>query len=255
MVKQIRQVRVPKAATTPGSEDAPAFSFIPADPADPRLQLGGAVVLEDGKLNTFAYEDLKDSWKGEPPPEQHPNPATPGVRSGEIVPKGLRVWDDVAAGAQGKDGAGWIAVYSSKANGRPTKKEKWFNIRSCGSWRLAFLLAKLQRSLWERGVMGPPMATAGAPEQAPAAAAAEPATPVADSGPADPSTPKGKRRAPPAEGQGTSRKQPKKQQQEAPTEEPAAAAAKPSAGPSKLDAFKERMLAKLKKEAGEQASG
>jgi len=29
------------------------------------------------------------------------------------------------------------------------KREKWFNIRSCGSWRMAFLLARLQRQHWD----------------------------------------------------------------------------------------------------------
>merc|ERR1711957_977416 len=29
--------------------------------------------------------------------------------------------------------------------------EKWFNIQTCGSWRLAFLLARLQRIIWDQG--------------------------------------------------------------------------------------------------------
>jgi hypothetical protein len=60
------------------------------------------------------------------------------------------MWDDVRAGSnaggKAKDGAGWVAVKSSTSR----KREKWFNIRTCGSWRLAFLLARLQRALWER---------------------------------------------------------------------------------------------------------
>merc|ERR1719215_2519861 len=72
----------------------------------------------------------------------------PGVRRGERIPKGLRVWDDIRAGNTDKDGAGWVAVRS--ASQLEKKKEKWFNIRSCGSWRMAFLLARLQRLSWDK---------------------------------------------------------------------------------------------------------
>merc|ERR1712151_315379 len=33
--------------------------------------------------------------------------------------------------------------------GGDKKKEKWFNIKVCGSWRMAFLLARLQRMYWD----------------------------------------------------------------------------------------------------------
>jgi hypothetical protein len=109
----------------------------------------GAVCGSDGKIDIEAYEDIIQCWAGEPPPEKHPDPLHPGVRAGEEVPKGLRLWDDVRAGSgKLKDGAGWVAVKT--AVGQKSKREKWFNIRTCGSWRLAFLLARLQRALWER---------------------------------------------------------------------------------------------------------
>eukprot|EP00927_Polykrikos_kofoidii_P023098 TRINITY_DN2137_c0_g1_i2.p1 TRINITY_DN2137_c0_g1~~TRINITY_DN2137_c0_g1_i2.p1 ORF type:complete len:362 (-),score=68.04 TRINITY_DN2137_c0_g1_i2:310-1332(-) len=132
-----------------GSENSETqqLGFIPADPEDARLTVNGAKVLEDGKIDISAYEDLMSCWAGEPSPGDHPHPEHPGVRANEPIPKGLRIWDDLRAGAEKKDGAGWIAVRCSKRDG---KKEKWFNIRTCGSWRLAFLLARLQRSLWER---------------------------------------------------------------------------------------------------------
>merc|ERR1719486_1382798 len=36
-----------------------------------------------------------------------------------------------------------------------TSKAKRFNIGACGSWRLAFLLARIQRTLWEQEELPP----------------------------------------------------------------------------------------------------
>lgn len=60
-------------------------------------------------------------------------------------------------------------------------QSRWFNVRTWGSWRLAFLLAKLQRALWERHEARkeePAVAEAAAPAAAPPAAPAA-APPVA----------------------------------------------------------------------------
>merc|ERR1719162_1882719 len=46
------------------------------------------------------------------------------------------------------DGAGWIAA-RSPGGGDDKKREKWFNIKTCGSWRMAFLMARLQRQHWD----------------------------------------------------------------------------------------------------------
>lgn len=127
-----------------GSDEA-RLAFIPADPADPRLTLDGAILNSDGKINVEAYRDLMPAFAGEPQPDMHPYPERPGVRTGEAVAKGLRIWDDLRAGNAFNNGAGWIASRSTKVDG---KKEKWFNIQTCGSWRMAFLLARLQRDLW-----------------------------------------------------------------------------------------------------------
>lgn len=123
---------------------------IPADPiGELRLSDDGVVCGEDGKIDVMAYQDLVAHFAGEPPPDKHPDPAHPGMREGEVLPKGLRIWDDKRSNSTGADkaGAGWIAVFSNKKVG---KKEQWFNIRTCGSWRLAFLLARLQRDRWAR---------------------------------------------------------------------------------------------------------
>ena len=117
---------------------------------DERLTYKGVVLDFNGKVQISAYADLMPHFAGEPPPDQHPDPTHPGVRVDEQIPDGLRIWDDVRAGAIDKDGAGWIAVHKGKADGGERKKEKWFNIRACGSWRLAFLLAKLQRIYWDK---------------------------------------------------------------------------------------------------------
>mmetsp|Transcript_67695 Transcript_67695/g.117802 ORF Transcript_67695/g.117802 Transcript_67695/m.117802 type:complete len:295 (-) Transcript_67695:60-944(-) len=119
----------------------------PADPVDPRLTLAGLKMDGSGKIDLDAYNDLMDVFKREPAPDQHPDPSNPGVRAGEKIPKGLRNWDDVRAGAFEKDGAGWIA--SRSATQHEPSKTKWFNIRLCGSWRMAFLLARLQRLHWD----------------------------------------------------------------------------------------------------------
>mmetsp|Transcript_51906 Transcript_51906/g.161048 ORF Transcript_51906/g.161048 Transcript_51906/m.161048 type:complete len:265 (+) Transcript_51906:46-840(+) len=247
MGRQVRQsARIPKAAVNKPQEqdgkeeEVEMLSYIPADPDDPRLQISGAKCTGDGKIDMDAYEDLKACYKGEPHPDKHPDLAHPGVREGEVVPKGLRIWDDVAAGCQGKDGAGWIAMYSSKMTG---KTEKWFNIRTCGSWRLAFLLARLQRALWE---------------QRGASVAVRAPAPSGAAGSAEPATPRGKRRAAPAEGAETSRKQPRRPEvaevqagnEPKPQEPPPAAA--PSAFQLKMEAMKERLRAKqAAKEGGE----
>lgn len=62
-----------------------------------------------------------------------------GVRDGEEVPPGLKIWND-------KKGAGWIAEFKEP---KGKSQSRWFNVRSWGSWRFAFLLAKLQRAVWE----------------------------------------------------------------------------------------------------------
>merc|ERR1712066_155561 len=63
------------------------------------------------------------------------------------IPKGLRVWDDVRAGATEKNGAGWVALRGATQNDK--KRERWFNIQTCLSWRMAFLLARLQKAYWD----------------------------------------------------------------------------------------------------------
>lgn len=141
-----------QAAASERGEDC---GFIAADPVDARLKAAGAVCGRDGKVDIEAYEDIMQCWAGEPPPEKHPDPTQPGVRSGEEVPNGLRIWDDVRDGCAAKKtlgGAGWVA---EKILPTGRKMSKSFNIRTCGSWRLAFLLARLQQNVWENQDLPP----------------------------------------------------------------------------------------------------
>lgn len=132
----------PRTAASVGS----TLSFIPADPVDRRLTIAGAVCGADGRVDITAYEDITQVWASEPPPDVHPDPMHPGVRRGEEVGPSLRVWDSCNyPSGKAKDGAGWVAVKLCPRG----QRLKRFNIRTCGSWRLAFLLARLQRNLWE----------------------------------------------------------------------------------------------------------
>merc|ERR1740129_1974196 len=97
---------------------------IPPDPEDERLTVDGLVLDGSGKVEVCAYEDLKPCFAGEAPPDQHPYPDKPGVRHGEKIPRGLKIWDDVRAGATDKDGAGWIAVRVSKDEGKKASKRE-----------------------------------------------------------------------------------------------------------------------------------
>mmetsp|Transcript_38478 Transcript_38478/g.106025 ORF Transcript_38478/g.106025 Transcript_38478/m.106025 type:complete len:252 (+) Transcript_38478:103-858(+) len=115
---------------------------------DPRLLPSGAIVDEDGRLKDSAYRDLVDRFCRELPAERHPFPYSPGLAADEVQPEGLKVWNDAYVGKR-LDGAGWIAANVLGKGGQDRAEERWFNVRTWGSWRLAFLLARLQRKVWE----------------------------------------------------------------------------------------------------------
>lgn len=172
----------------------------PADPEDPRLTVAGIVLGGDGKIDLDAYKDLFTCFAGEPAPDQHPDAENPGVRKGEKIPRGLRIWDDVRAGCTEKDGAGWIA---SRTSQHEPSKTKWFNIRQCGSWRMAYLLARLQRLYWDdrtAWVAAPITAPSGHEARKEASATPAATEEEAQSKEAAVDTPKAKRARPSAEG-------------------------------------------------------
>lgn len=102
---------------------------------------------EDGTLLLTYYkrfiQAFKDAERLRADPAAPRNLTRPGVRPGEEIPATLREWDDTLSKPK-KDksnwGAGWIARGPCS---------KWMNIKVWGSWRFAFVLARLQAQVWE----------------------------------------------------------------------------------------------------------
>ena len=94
-----------------------------------------AVLDQRGRLLASAYVPLVEHFSGERGPRSaEPRPSAPGLRHEAPEELGqLRCWEDAK-------GAGWIA-----SDG---KQSAWFSLASWKTWRLAFLLAKLQRDVW-----------------------------------------------------------------------------------------------------------
>ncbi|CAJ1388331.1 unnamed protein product [Effrenium voratum] len=106
------------------------------DPSDPLLTVEEAAVDEKGRLRKPAYVKFTELFNQEPRDRsQHPMPEAPGTRAAETKNSSMRCWEDAK-------GAGWVAV------GKGTSA--WFSLSTWKSWRLCFLLAQLQQSLWER---------------------------------------------------------------------------------------------------------
>lgn len=157
MRRRCRQKTSPAGGTTTIAErlagcsgPSPLSQAFASVPADPRLQFDGAIFDACGMLKDGAYKDLRQHFCGELPSDQHPHPYCPGLGADESIPPGLKTWDDDRVGADRNVGAGWIAAHVSCLEGKSRPEERWFNVRTWGSWRLAFLLARLQREVWER---------------------------------------------------------------------------------------------------------
>jgi len=144
------------ACRVPSPPPTAPFTF-PPTPNDPRWEVDGAEFDAVGNLKDAAYVDFKEYFCNEPPWCDHPVPCSPGVAADESVPLLMRMWDDERKGYVNR-GAGWVAT---KFTGSATQKkeERWFSARTWGSWRLAFLLARLQRRVWE--TRHSPFATVG----------------------------------------------------------------------------------------------
>jgi len=178
-----------KAAARP----APAAerSVLAFDPEHPLFTIEGAVAAcdDNGKLIANLYK-FHEHFSGEPrDASAHGDPDHPGLRAGEAVPEGLKSWDHTSKlRPDGKSkGGGWIASRPAPAQqgAKKAPDTAWFNINVWGSWRLAFLGARLQREIWLReqvqavGALEAPMAVeateaVAAPKPAEAPAAAEP---------------------------------------------------------------------------------
>lgn len=119
------------------------------DPKSALLTRGGAVFDKDtGKIQVSAYLDLSKRFPDDCR-TKHPDEDNPGLRAGESRPEGIKPWDDawtgkVPANTKGR-ACGWIAKVPD--SDRP--QTVWFNTKITGSFRLSFLLATLQRQIWE----------------------------------------------------------------------------------------------------------
>ena len=114
----------------------------PAETDDPRMTVKGAIVVVDsgGKLDVKAYMSFSHLFADTVPRELVLS--KPGMKEDELEQTAnLRWWSD-------PKGAGWIA---KGPNMGTRTRNKWFNAKKCGSWRFAFLLAKLQRDIWLSG--------------------------------------------------------------------------------------------------------
>eukprot|EP00931_Biecheleriopsis_adriatica_P087830 TRINITY_DN62246_c0_g1_i1.p1 TRINITY_DN62246_c0_g1~~TRINITY_DN62246_c0_g1_i1.p1 ORF type:complete len:1327 (-),score=242.11 TRINITY_DN62246_c0_g1_i1:92-4072(-) len=128
----------------------------------PLLSAEGAVKDENNRLLLASYHALISRFKEQEGDaalavDKHPDVQFPGMKTGEVAPNGLRTWDDAkrsrGEGGALKQGAGWIA--EAKQTG-DKMESRWFSVRTWGSWRYAFLLARLQRMLWESREAGMP---------------------------------------------------------------------------------------------------
>mmetsp|Transcript_110435 Transcript_110435/g.263251 ORF Transcript_110435/g.263251 Transcript_110435/m.263251 type:complete len:1337 (+) Transcript_110435:32-4042(+) len=126
---------------------------------DPSLKVEGAVVDDFGVLVTSYYkrfiQAFKDAEKARADVAAPTGLKRPGVRAGEAVPENIRFWDDSLGRRKGvvHSKESWGAGYIAK----PVKQDdlkrggsKWFNVKTWGSWRMAFVLARLQQQVYQK---------------------------------------------------------------------------------------------------------
>ncbi|CAK9088971.1 unnamed protein product [Durusdinium trenchii] len=129
----------------------------PADPVMEKLTVEGALCDDMSRLRLSAYTDLRKWFQGEPSENKHPDPKNPGLRKEElpggsaaISLEGLTNWSD-------DKGAGWRTVRKA-VQGKNKTESRWFGANSWGSWRMAFLLARLQHQVWKAAAAKRPSA-------------------------------------------------------------------------------------------------
>jgi len=110
-------------------------------PDDERLSAAGAKVNGEGRLELKAYEDMKVRFASDADVQEHPDPLRPGMSQSECCGQhvaNLQPWSDTK-------GRGWT-VQRRLPSGKLEKR--YMSAITWGSWRLAFLLARLQREVW-----------------------------------------------------------------------------------------------------------
>jgi len=130
---------------------------------DPSLQAEGAVVDDNGALVNSYYkrfiQAFKDAEKARADVAAPTGLKRPGVRPGEEIPDLVRFWDDSLGRRKGvvhsreSWGAGYIAIPLKgvvHTTEDKKKRSKWFNVKTWGCWRMAFVLARLQQQVWKQ---------------------------------------------------------------------------------------------------------
>eukprot|EP00929_Paragymnodinium_shiwhaense_P002416 TRINITY_DN102658_c0_g1_i1.p1 TRINITY_DN102658_c0_g1~~TRINITY_DN102658_c0_g1_i1.p1 ORF type:complete len:535 (+),score=96.36 TRINITY_DN102658_c0_g1_i1:67-1671(+) len=102
---------------------------------DPRLTVAGAVYNSQGDLDVSAYADLVDKFSD----DASSQPEDSGVEDDGLL---LRL------SKQPKD-RGWVAKHPSRRVQWGYFDRKFFRTAKWKSWRLTFLLATLQREVWQ----------------------------------------------------------------------------------------------------------
>lgn len=125
--------------------------------ADPVFTVAGAICDERGMLSTKfyrtfvqAFKELEQARAIDVAAPRCDVKRPPGMRRDDSPVQGLSTWDDTANGrksSSGRWGAGWKASHTQPEL-EDAPKSVWFNIRMWGSWRFAFVLARLQRQVW-----------------------------------------------------------------------------------------------------------
>jgi len=150
--------------TEEGGDDVRSLASQPVPPidifeveSDPVFTVRGAICDERGILSTKfyrtfiqAFKELEQTRAVDVAAPRCEVKRPPGMRRDETLLPGLSSWDDTASGrksANGRWGAGWKASHT-KPELEDTPKSVWFNVRIWGSWRFAFVLARLQRQVW-----------------------------------------------------------------------------------------------------------
>ncbi|CAE7491055.1 unnamed protein product [Symbiodinium microadriaticum] len=150
----------------------------PPDPDEARLTPEGAVCDAQSRLKLSAYSDLKSLFPKEAAPARHPDPDNPGIREEELPGGEAAISLEFLINWSDDKGAGWRTTRQA-IEGKNKAESRWFGARSWGSWRMAFLMARLQRDVWLRAAeKSAAPAAAAAPAEEPAAQEAAPAEPL-----------------------------------------------------------------------------
>mmetsp|Transcript_62381 Transcript_62381/g.115791 ORF Transcript_62381/g.115791 Transcript_62381/m.115791 type:complete len:299 (-) Transcript_62381:108-1004(-) len=108
----------------------------------------GAELDEHGRLEYGKYKDLAKYFADDQDRSLHPDINLPGVNTSEL--ESVRAMGATLCWWSDPRGNGWIARADKPPVGKRCPAQCWFTVATWGSWRLAFVLARLQREVWVR---------------------------------------------------------------------------------------------------------